>query len=83
MAELMVVIGVLAILLSIMLPIVGQGPLEKGREDSVHEQPAAGVCRASWRFAADHNRRRLPGSIADQADPDAGASRLVDMADDA
>jgi len=68
LAELMVVIGVLAVLLSILLPIVGR-VREKGRELQ---------CMSNLRqlhvgfmaFAADHNRR-LPGSIADELDPDA------------
>ena len=67
MAELLIVIGVLAILMSILLPIVGK-IREKGREIqcmSNLRQVYAGFLS----FAADHGRR-LPGSIADQADPD-------------
>jgi len=66
MAELLIVIGVLAILMSILLPIMGK-VREKGREIqcmSNLRQVHAGFLN----FAAD-NGRRLPGSIADQADP--------------
>jgi len=68
LAELMVIIGVLAVLMSILLPIVGK-IREKGREIqcmSHLRQLHVGFLA----FAADHNRR-LPGSIADQLDPDA------------
>ena len=65
--ELMIVLGILAILASILLPTASK-IREKAREvkcaSNLHQISSAFFC-----FAAEHDRR-LPGSIADEFDPD-------------
>jgi len=66
MLELMIVLGILAIIASILLPTVSK-VREKAREvkcaSNLHQISSAFFC-----FAADHDRR-LPGSVADEFDP--------------
>lgn len=63
----MVILGILAVIFSILLPVLSK-VRERAREvrctSNLHQLSSAFVA-----FAADHDRR-LPGSIADEFDPD-------------